>query len=707
MNWYLKIGGVKKSFADWGLSNLRRTRQSGAVDTVSFTADGAAFDSDPFAAAHGDTITIYQDEVQWFVGRITQIPRSGTPTDESLSYTASGPWCWLENLVFRQYWKTGGGESQQLVPRAVLGQDVEGGRMTSGQVLREVLQYAIDCGAPFQIGTIEPAIAIPLDEQKNVVCAEVIRTAMRWTPDAVELFDYSTSPPTIHILQQAGLTAVDLQYGEDQQLVSGLSIVRRDDLRVPAVVICYDVTNNVDGEEQTNFILDTWPAEATGREYGALVMSIPWQGSTITTTRQPVKTRNIQDHFGDPVKLPMVRSWWKKIHPQFANLPDEEWTILDIPGWDPGYLKIQFSDPDQLDDAGEPAVIDGLPNELVDGSITDWMKQSPYNRKGYRVIMTARIQVGVADIQDYQVEITATNAATGVYSTTDVEPGMEPPSGIAEAMFNILNRVQFEGSVNLDEEEVSGQLRPGKALNIIGSRAEWATMNAIVQSVTEDIENGNTIANFGPPQHLSVQNLIELLRVSRSNGVGGRQQNVTGADARTGGKTKNAVTLGGIVPGRNSTAPGSGLTLPFKVILKYEGGGWLAKVSLKSRLLKSLNVNDGLTITGLDTWTSVVDGDKIWLFTEIGGTAYAPSADSATMQFGSGWTGYPNPITIDDSDPDEPRQTAVRQMVASISITGIDGKVVQLLDTDLRLVLSSVDGVICLVYEAAGGPVPA
>jgi hypothetical protein len=55
----------------------------------------------------------------------------------------------------------------------------------------------------------------------------------------------------------------------------------------------------------------------------------------------------------------------------------------------------------------------------------------------------------------------------------------------------------------------------GNVLNVTGGRAEWAGMNASIQTVEEDIDNGVTRVTFGPPAHLNIPSVIEMLRTGR------------------------------------------------------------------------------------------------------------------------------------------------------------------------------------------------
>ncbi len=572
MTWYLKIGAYKKSFADWGLGQLRRCLQSQAADTVTFSAIGANFDADELAAAFGDPITIYRDDAIWFQGIITKIPRSGSDSAESMQYEVSGPWWYLENLVFRQLWNINGGDPVYS-SRVILGQAQNGDRIASNLVIEEALAYAIGASAPFQIGDIQATLQIPYDEQKDISCAEVVRTVLRWNPDCIAFFDYATSPATLHIRNRAGLTAVNLAYGEDVQTIKSVDIVPRTDLQVPAVVLAYEITTTTDGEPNVSFTIDKWPLTATGREFRALVMTIPWKGQNITTTKQPIKTRTIEDHFADDTLLPLVRKWWKQIHPQFANMDDSEWAFHDVDGWTPGFLKIQFADPDQLDKHGHPAVIDGLPNELVDGQITPWMEESPFNRRAYRVIMTANILIiPYAQPQEYHVEITATDAATSTYTTSDTDPGDAVPVGVAQSFYNMVSRLHYEGLIALEEGECGGLVQLGNAVNIVGGRAEWTAMQAMVQGIAEDVDGGATKIKIGPPQHLSIQNMIELLRVARPGASSSRQQAGTGPQQRSTGKSANTVQLGQVGGGRNATSPAASIPFTFEAVIKSDVG---------------------------------------------------------------------------------------------------------------------------------------
>jgi hypothetical protein len=57
---------------------------------------------------------------------------------------------------------------------------------------------------------------------------------------------------------------------------------------------------------------------------------------------------------------------------------------------------------------------------------------------------------------------------------------------------------------------------PGSRLQLSGGLAAWASMTAIIQQVSMDIDSGRTTITFGPPKHLGTEDLLGLLRSFRN-----------------------------------------------------------------------------------------------------------------------------------------------------------------------------------------------
>lgn len=273
-----------------GVTGIVRRRATGSTETCTVRLDGAAFDTSPRFAC-GSTVTIRRGGVPWFVGRVTTVPGHGDGRSEGIGYDLSGPWWYLENLVCQQTWTLQGGDTTGLLSRLILGQSLAGDRLTSGQIIAETVQYAIDAGAPMQLGVIEPAALLPLDELRDVTCAEVIRKVLRWHPDCVAWFDHGTSPvPTFHCRARASLPPVTYTVGQ-APLAAVRGVTARTDLLTPAVVLHYE-TGDADS---LDVLTDAAPPGATGREFGALVATIPVDASGIPATDDTHRLRALTD----------------------------------------------------------------------------------------------------------------------------------------------------------------------------------------------------------------------------------------------------------------------------------------------------------------------------------------------------------------------------------------------------------------------------
>ena len=288
-NWTLTCAGVTKPAAAWGVTDLVRRRVSPGADVCCVHVDGCAVGMPP-VFAHGETVAVARNGVTWFVGRVTAVPASGDGAAEGLVYRLSGPWWYAQQLVAQQEWNVRGGAGSAWTSRLILGQAMDGSSMTTGGVIVRTLQDVMEAGAPFQIGTVDPALVPPLDEVRELTGAEVVEVMLRWHPDCVAWFDYATAPvPTWHCRQRGNLPLVTLAVGS-APLAEVRDVTARHDLVAPAVVLNYEV--GVEGEDGTWFdvVTDAAPAGATGREFGAVVGTIPLRTTgAVTDARAAVR----------------------------------------------------------------------------------------------------------------------------------------------------------------------------------------------------------------------------------------------------------------------------------------------------------------------------------------------------------------------------------------------------------------------------------
>lgn len=498
MAWTLEHveGSLEQSFEDWGIGRATRRLVSQGVDTLTLSEPGGAYDT---AALwdFDDTLILKESSARRFVGRVAGSRRVADESGERREYTVLGPWSWLDQLVYQQSWKTTNGVDATLVAmnksRVVIGQDAAGSKVATGAEMTSAINWAIANGAAMALGTIDAGVTIPYQEVTDVTVAELIRICLRWTPDASVWFDYTTTPdPTIHITRRADLTGLSLAVSPT--VAESLDIVPRDDLVVPAVAIHYEQANVVDGVTYNATASDIHPGSATGAEPRAMVATIDVAGGSATYERQSVETDAI---------VPTSKSFWKKRAPAISGYADGDLTISDT-----GIFEY---------DSGGALVASSLTRYLIEGTLSDWMGET-----SKPVVVKAKITYSGAagddfTDKDFAADLIGTTASKSLYSRlVAATPGESAPTGLAQELHTALSVLHWQGEFERLEAEVSGDAHPGRKLNLTGGLAAWATMDAMIQTVEEDISEGRTTISFGPPEHLGPSDLVEMLRATRS-----------------------------------------------------------------------------------------------------------------------------------------------------------------------------------------------
>lgn len=604
--WELEYAGTRKTCAEWGIEDLQFTFTSQFTDSVVFALPTVAFDADR-VFAYGSTLRFFKEDVQWFVGRVIKPRLVGTSQREHQEYTAVGPWYLLEQSVFEQawgYWVNGNNQLQtNFTSHLVLNGTADGvSLINTGTQIRSALQWFLDVNVgAFTIGSVTPAILPPVDEVRDLAVAEVIRKELRWHQDAVGWFDHSTAAPTFNCKLYSELEAVTLKIPpastEAEANVDEVVLESREDLIRPAVVIKYEVRATINGQERLSVLVDAWPLSATGRELGALVATVDLQGAKITTIEAEIASRTIPDDLEDAGSL----DWWKTQIPELAVPEAIDVQILDADRlWiDDDGIGRQFSQNGGVD--GLPVK---LPYELMRGQVADWMVNAGAAAQKERITIKVSFSRYDADPTTdtnakrraslekvFTKDITTTTVPTGVYTgPRRIEQRADPvPVGLAKALHDAMQILHYSGSFKLVEEEVSGLVRPGKVINLQGARAEWATMKAMVQQVTEVAATGVTTVTVGPAEKLGISDLIELLRVNRGRfryGTPGAQADgllSDGGGGALGKQTPNSDRAPGSSIYSYLTIESNGNTAKFSPaegLATFEGGGIVVKIDM-------------------------------------------------------------------------------------------------------------------------------
>lgn len=210
MSWTIDWAGDAIPFSQLGLCRLRRTRLNQGRDTVTFRRSAAEVLAIPPAA----TVRIRRGGELWFSGVAVAAPAVDASADgEAQDYRIEGPWWHLESIIYQQPWQVAAdpedGESVLVSvwkSHLILGQGTQGERLSMRQQLEQILDYAISAGAPltYAIGGDTLDSIFPLDECRDLSCAEAIQRLLRWDPPCAPasttakmfpFFSLPTGPP--------------------------------------------------------------------------------------------------------------------------------------------------------------------------------------------------------------------------------------------------------------------------------------------------------------------------------------------------------------------------------------------------------------------------------------------------------------------------------------------------------------------------------
>lgn len=407
---------------------------------------------------------------------------------------------------------------------------------------------------------------------------------------------------------------------------------------MPSVVIRYLQENETNGTPSITVTPDVFPAGATGLEYGALVNTMRLAGESTSYQKVPVRVSPIQaipEAEGDDSDQ---CNWWRNHVNWLSQFSATRLNLVDgsADGW---------VNDGQNDDAGRPvdADIDDYPNELIRGALADWMgviharlsftAQFTYvypDTADDESIAATKIFGGSSDGTDSEtgdqapvtvtVCIIGTNAVTKTYAQLSGYTQAEPvPLGLAEHLYSALSNLQFQGSYQTVAQEVS-QWRLGLRLNLNGGRSEWASMNALLQEIEDDLDEGRTRLKFGAAGHLTLQDLMERLRANRSRNrskhIKERQNGEPGDDPTVNNTTNSPFNDGNTPPAirtipwlgsRVEQEPGDGIppspSATYDVLLGYGNSSFTGDSTEEIRNaapIERIEIDVGNTASG---WT--------------------------------------------------------------------------------------------------------
>jgi len=487
-----------------------------AQDTCNLLQVPASWTGTPLITP-GATVTLKEDGTIVFVGTCLADPRNAVATAHAIAYQIAGPWYWLDQIEYRQRHQrwTGSGLEWVSLPECTLNQAEDGTSITSAAQVEAAIDYAIAQGAPIAKGTIATGMHLPWEATGSIKCADVIRRMLAWTPHHIFWIDYNPASghPQVNVTERSAMPGATINLAN--YTTTKAAVRPRYDLQIPGVEIVYNIKQEHNGV--TYMAVETETA-GTHTDRRALRAVIEKAGSTSSSAQfEQVVTSDFPSAGDPPVHDWLDKAWWKKRNPALAAYADADMTLHD-----PVIEVEKDADGDPLYSIGE------LPRILEEGTVTPWMAAGGVKSAG----VTITIQLD-ADERDpigqivrkianrvLTLRVTGTNALTRRYSRSELSIYEESvPTGIAAGLHEAFSPVTYEGDLTVVGETPAAGYRPGQTFNILGGRAEWATMDAVIQSVTRNAADGSCAVTFGPAKHLGPDDLSRLRKRIRSRKI--------------------------------------------------------------------------------------------------------------------------------------------------------------------------------------------
>lgn len=437
--------------------------------------------------------------------------------------------------------------------------------ITCGEQIYDTISWLASIMASSQLGlvcgqarsAVEPSgLYVPPVQKFDLKVSEVLRVALEKSPDVVAWTDYSTATPTVWFEKQSSLRPVSIALSD---AVQDLNLQSMNHLVVPAAHFQYWRTHTIDGRTRKEVIHDYWPVDAFDAStkqikpaymFGAMVQTFFLEGIQITNA--------VHEYSGPPIAMSGVGAskapsdvWWQlwvkelqdasvtgfywdtdgdatadaygttQTPSKTANVTQEMQTHLEGTGW----LALAVNLITGFTTDIRSALRVGTWWTVEAGSLPPWLigAGNPYAAYKVRFLLRANMVYaakGTERAKAHWIEKTVTNLPPGIYrkaaSTVTQEPSpLDFGFSLAKHVYDTLGKVYHAGSVTLKQQECLQSVKVGQKLNVTGSAAEHAAMDAIVQQVSEHFDSGTTTVQLGMPQWLGAAEMVDFMRISR------------------------------------------------------------------------------------------------------------------------------------------------------------------------------------------------
>jgi hypothetical protein len=514
---------------------------------------GGAFDAALPEFAAGQPLAVLKDALCVFRGRCEAPERAAAGNAEAVVVKALGPFERLKRVVYAQSldYDTGGESAYTATAKTTSRCLVSGDLATAVAAILAYPATLSDHAGQYAVGTIDlPTVDLPEQELFDLTCAEALRTVLKWVPDAILYVDYEPDIPTVNVVMSGSAHLATLER-DISALPAGETIAipelkSRDDIQVPNVIIDYvrqqrertlvRVSNTVDPsiEEKAGY------AWVSTDSYPSAVVSAGTLRRTVVLRGSPAKSW--QTNALNGISL-------------FAWLPN-----FTAANWTSNVSAARFK---AFWNRWRPDIsTTGWTNIVVNSFamiIQTWITREPEASLGYTVDVAHDDVYELADTAGYRIGLLDEFAAGGGFGNylylcrvfvsqsvsadgdgvggawtietlapyvpclwkwagtsfdyvlyTDDPDSQSAPTGIAEQVYNQRSVLRNQGQAILTADEPVMPSARARLLRLADGSSELGS--GLIQQAAVDVFGGRTTLQFGPPNHLSPQDLVAMLR---------------------------------------------------------------------------------------------------------------------------------------------------------------------------------------------------
>ena len=518
MSWTLQHSTTTQSLSAWGLSNVTLTQQSLSPSILSAEVAGDMLATLPWAFQ--DKVTLRDPAgVIHFVGYAMPPTRTGDAASETVQVTFADAWWFLGRGVYtQQIWDA---EASEAVTTAVtaLFADIDPGvgwerRAIEAELISIVAACNVEFPGTMQIGDIEGAAfaSEPIPQrQSGATYEQSIRAALQYVPDAIQQWDYTTTPPTIHFRARDEATVREY----DVSTLDATPTITRDDERVVRGVRILYIVSTGTGTQTT--VLDA-AGETTGGGIVSAVVDLTGGSGNAPNVQPPTFSPAVyQDVVIESEAIdPDSAAWWFKYGDTGAETAAQITVHPDSfiqrqgGGSVGGKTRLWISGEIPVDEYNEhvtEAEVIGYLEITTARTAPDGLIWNTKERRWLRVDCTTTDLNGEEQFLIKPGSVTGGGGSgTGGFIPTAV------PLGIAAYLLAAWSGTQWRGAIGITGSECDMTPQVGDVVNLTGGLAEWETMAAQIHAVNRSLDRGEVRITLGIAEHLSLDDFVQRLQ---------------------------------------------------------------------------------------------------------------------------------------------------------------------------------------------------